>query len=62
MNAVRCKSCESILVSYSADDLQTCSCENKTYIRGVNDRFQYGGVDISYVELLNDYEADCNDD
>lgn len=48
MTTVRCKKCNTTLTSKHDYDFQTCSCENRTHVRGT----LIGAFDLSLVEQI----------
>lgn len=54
--AIRCKMCNTVLISKHRHDFQQCNCQNRTFVDGGSDYLRYGGADINYIEILNDYE------
>lgn len=57
-NAVRCLSCNEILVSYYGHDYKTCKCDNHTMVDGGNNYQRYGGKDLDLVETIAYYDDD----
>ena len=56
VNAIRCKKCDTILISKHRHDYQSCDCENQTFVDGGQDYCRYGGIDLLYVEVLEDHQ------
>ncbi len=52
MNKVRCKKCDTVLISRFRHDFQQCNCDNETFTDGGNDYKRYGGKESKYIELL----------
>lgn len=48
MTTVRCKRCNTTLTSKHDYDFQTCTCENRTHVRGTI----IGAFDLSLVEQI----------
>lgn len=57
-NAVRCLSCNEVLVSYYGHDYKTCSCDNQTMVDGGNNYQRYGGKDLNLVETIAYFDDD----
>ena len=53
---VRCLACGKVLVSHHVHDCRVCGCAQQTMVDGGPTYLRYGGVDISFVEILVDPE------
>lgn len=51
-NVIQCLQCKMILVSFHIHDCKTCTCSNQTMIDGGSDYLQYGGKDLSKIQVL----------
>lgn len=51
-NAVQCKACKKVLVSYSQHDYKTCGCPQDTMVDGGTAYARFGGVDMDKVKSL----------
>lgn len=56
VTAIRCKMCNTVLISKFRHDFRRCDCPNHTFVDGGEDYLRYGGADFDYIEILNDYE------
>jgi len=57
-NAVKCKVCKTVLVSYHGHDYKTCGCPQDTMVDGGVNYARYGGADLDKIEHLHIYTDD----
>lgn len=55
-NAVRCRGCDTVIESTHRHDYRTCGCPNQTMVDGGLAYRRCGGVDLSLIEDLAEYE------
>ena len=55
-NKMRCRSCGAVLESTFRHDFVECNCDNRSFVDGGLDYLRYGGVDMTLLEDLCEYE------
>lgn len=58
VNKVKCLVCGAILESKFRHDFLSCNCENQTFADGGLDYLRRGGVDMSKVEDMSEWEEE----
>lgn len=62
VNSVKCLSCNTVLVSKHRHDYVSCNCDNRTFVDGGNSYVRLGGMDLTLVEDLAEYEEITKDE
>lgn len=62
MAKVKCLKCSKVIQSKSVHDFVLCGCDNKTFIDGGDKYCRFGGLDMSFVELILIPEVEMEDD
>lgn len=57
-NAVKCKQCNTLLVSYTRYDYKTCGCPNQAMVDGGLTYKRYGALSHADIELISIYADD----
>lgn len=60
MTKIKCLKCEKIIESKHRYDFVTCGCKNETFVDGGKLYTRYGGIDITKIEVIKDYDNKNN--
>jgi len=58
MGKIRCTNCNTVLTSLFRHDYNSCGCSNGTFVDGGKDYLRYGGMDLRFIEILEEGKLD----
>lgn len=58
MGKILCTNCNTMLESKHVHDFVSCGCSNSTFVDGGKDYLRYGGMDLRFIEVIEEGKLD----